>query len=101
MEWFWDQYLADPADADDPYASPLRAPDLSGLPPAYVITAEYDPLRDEGRLYADRLEQAGVPVTREESAGMIHGYLRRLDTFDSASVTASQIGNWLRETAGL
>ncbi len=101
MEWFWDNYLATPTDAQRPYASPLRADDLSRLPPAYIITAEFDPLRDEGLAYADRLEQSGVPVTREHCEGMIHGYLRRLDTFDCASITASRIGHWLRQSAGL
>jgi acetyl esterase len=72
MQYFWDLYLAEAEDGDHPYASPLRAPDLSGLPPARVQTAEFDPLRDEGRAYAERLEAAGVPVSYQCYEGMIH-----------------------------
>jgi acetyl esterase len=74
MQYYWNHYLRQPSDADDPRASPLRAADLSNLPPAHVITAEYDPLRDEGRAYAERLRAAGVPVVYRDEPGMIHGY---------------------------
>jgi acetyl esterase len=73
--WFKDNYLRGPADEADWRASPLRAGDLAGLPPAYVITAGFDPLVDEGRAYADRLRAAGVKVTYECFAGMIHGFV--------------------------
>ena len=73
--WFKGNYLRDTADEGDWRASPLKAADLSRLPPAYVITAGFDPLVDEGRAYADRLLAAGVPVTYECFEGMIHGFV--------------------------
>ncbi|AZH25737.1 alpha/beta hydrolase [Haloplanus aerogenes] len=75
MQWYWDRYLADDLDGANPYASPLRAPDLSDLPSATVVTAGYDPLRDEGAAYADRLREAGVSVTHAEYPGMVHVFV--------------------------
>ena len=75
MEWFWNNYLNSPADGLHPHASPLKAGDLSGLPPALVQTAEYDPLRDEGRAYARRLMEAGVQTTDRCYEGMMHLYM--------------------------
>ena len=73
MIWYWDQYLPGETETAHPYAAPLRAENLSGLPPAYVITAEFDPLRDEGEAYAARLREAGVTVTTLRCAGLTHG----------------------------
>jgi acetyl esterase len=75
MAWSWDQYLPDAGERANPLACPLRAQDLTGLPPAVVVTAEFDVLRDDGLRYADRLEEAGVPVIRHHYADTIHGFL--------------------------
>jgi acetyl esterase len=85
MQWFWAHYLGATDPADDPYAFPLRAPDLSGLPPAFVATAEFDPLRDEGEAYARRLREAGNDVTAQRYDGMIHGFLWTLGATPSGA----------------
>jgi acetyl esterase/lipase len=74
MVWFWDHYLPDATRRSEPDASPLRAPDLAGLPPTVVLTAEHDVLRDEGEAYAARLEEAGVTVDARRHAGQTHGF---------------------------
>jgi acetyl esterase len=74
MRWFWGHYLPKPEDGRHPYASPLEAAQFSGLPPALVLTAEFDPLRDEGEAYASRLRQAQVPVRQIRYDGIVHGF---------------------------
>ncbi len=98
MEWFWDHYLTGPPEADNPYASPLRARDLSGLPPAYALTAEYDPLRDEGERYGERLRKAGIPVEITRRPGMNHGFLFWCGVVDAADAAMAHACDWGRRT---
>jgi acetyl esterase len=91
MEWFRASYLDRPEDGKHPHASPLLAANLSGLPPALVITAECDPLRDEGEAYAKRLEQAGVPVTCTRYPGMIHPFFSMPGALTQARKAIEQV----------
>jgi acetyl esterase len=84
MHWFWDHYVPDKSVVDDWRVSPLKASDHAGLPPAFIATAEFDPLRDDGRAYAAKLRDAGVPVTYSEYAGMIHGFYWMQGVVDGA-----------------
>jgi acetyl esterase len=84
MIWFWKQYLAGAEDGQNPYAAPLRARSLSGLPPAFVATAGYDVLRDEGEAYAARLANEGVPVRAVRYAALHHGFIRLAAAFADA-----------------
>jgi acetyl esterase/lipase len=93
MRWFWNHYLAREAQGREPYASPLRAPSLAGLPQALVITAEYDPLCDEGEAYAARLRDAGVPVTLTRYPGMFHGFVRMTNILDKARTALDEIAS--------
>lgn len=91
MIWFWQQYLAHKEDRLHPYAAPLRATDLSDLPPALIITAEYDPVRDEAEHYAHRLQQSGVPVQLSRYNGMIHGFFRQFALFDQSKSALREV----------
>jgi acetyl esterase len=100
MIWFSGHYLRTPADADDPLASPLRATSLRGLPPALVVTAGYDPLRDEAERYAERLAADGVAVRVERYPGLIHGFFGMTATIEAAGAAIRQAGDALRSGLG-
>jgi acetyl esterase/lipase len=99
MKWFCDHY-ADEADRSDPRASPLRADNLAGLPPAIVITSEFDPLRDEGIAYADALTAAGVPVQHIAARGHTHTSLTMVDMVISGAKIRAEIADALRAFFG-
>jgi acetyl esterase len=95
MRWCWESYLSDPAEADNPHACPNRAERLDGLPPAYVVTAEYDPLRDEGAAYTARLRAAGVDATCVNYADMNHGFVSLAGVLDRADEALAAACGWL------
>jgi acetyl esterase len=103
MRWFWDKYAPDQETRVNPYASPLRAASLADLPPAYLITAEHDPLRDEGFAYADRLRDARVPVEHRHYGSQIHAFFSFTGVLDDADKAVSEAGAAIRsavEAAG-
>ncbi|MEE2663982.1 MAG: alpha/beta hydrolase [Myxococcota bacterium] len=100
MQWFWHHYLERAEDGQDPLAAPLRAKDLSGLPPATVVTAEYDPLRDEGEAYARRLDEAGVPTQAVRYDGVIHGFVSMYEQIDKGREAIEFGCKRLRESFG-
>jgi len=97
MRWFWDHYIGPNGNPNDPYASPLAADDLSGLPNAHVITAEYDPLRDEGNAYVARLMDAGVPTVSKCYDGMIHGFFGMSEVLDDAKAAIDSAAQELKK----
>lgn len=101
MAWFGRHYLASPEIALQPEASPLLAPDLSRLPPALVITAEFDPLRDEGEEYATRLQQAGVPVMLTRYPGMIHGFVVMRGALRAGQKAIQEVADFVRTGGGM
>jgi acetyl esterase/lipase len=96
VAWYRRHYLTGAQDAASPLASPLRAPSLAGLPPALVITAEYDPLRDQGEAYARRLAGAGVAVQLSRYPGMAHGFFTMAGTVDASRAALAQAAVQLR-----
>jgi acetyl esterase len=96
MTWFLGNYMGD-ADPKHPDASPLFVEDLSGLPPAFVLTAEFDPLRDEGKAYADRLQHAGIRVRYSCHAGMIHHFYGMAGIIPAARGALEAIGLGVKE----
>lgn len=95
MAWFWDQYC-DPDDRNDPKASPLRAADLSGQPPALVVTCQFDPLRDEGNAYAEALAAAGVPVQHLQCPGQTHTAIPAVDAMVTSEYARAAMADALR-----
>jgi acetyl esterase len=90
MAWFFDQYAPEGLDREQPYLSPLRAKTLKNLPPAYVVTAGHDVLRDEGKAYADALREAGVEVTHVNYEGMVHGFFNMQAVLDTAKTAIKE-----------
>jgi len=100
MKWFWGHYLSGEAEARNPYACPASARTLSGLPPALVITAEFDPLRDEGEAYAARLREEGVPSVLKRYEGVTHGFFGWPAQLDKAKTAIAEAGSALRAAIG-
>jgi acetyl esterase len=100
MGWFWNHYLEDPNDGAKPYASPLRATNFSNLPPTLLITAEFDPLHDEGAAYGAKLRDAGVKVVYSDYAGMIHGFFSLGHILDQTKNLHAEICRELRKAFG-
>jgi acetyl esterase len=96
VAWYWSHYLSTESDGRDPLASPLLADSLAGLPPALVITAEYDPLRDEGERYAGRLAADGVPVEISRYDGMAHGFFTMTGALEESRRALDQVADRLR-----
>ena len=98
VNWYWNHYLTDSADGQNPLASPLLAPSHADLPPALVITAEFDPLRDEGEFYAEKLYAAGVPTELSRYDGMVHGFFAMSGVLDGGRKAIAEAATWLRRT---
>lgn len=97
--WYFDQYLPPGVDRRAPQVSPLFERDLSGLPPTLIVTAECDPLRDEGETYAEKLREAGVDAELRRYPGMIHGFFQMTAALRSARQLHDELGGWLSPTS--
>jgi len=97
MQWFWKHYLKDESQGREPYASPMMAGNLAGLPPAIVITAELDPLRDEGEAYARRLTNAGVSVDMRRFDGVTHEFFGLAGAVSKATEAVTEAANGLKK----
>jgi len=95
MIFFWDNYLADPAQAKESLVSPLRTKNLSDLPPTMILSAEFDPLRDEAEAYAERLKESGCSVTCTRYDSVVHGFLRLANFSPTGRKAIEDIGGWL------
>jgi len=100
MDWFTDCYLPNRAAAREPSASPANAEDVRGLPPAMILTAEFDPLRDQGEAYARKLQSAGVAVELKRYDGMIHAFFSFPGVIDTAKVATTDVASALRRAIG-
>jgi acetyl esterase len=100
MRWFYGHFLNDPSEGDDPRVSPIRAESLAGLPPAFVVTAEFDPLRDQGIAYAEALASAGVSVTSTTYDGVFHGFFNMQAMIDQAKIAVGDAVVALRAAFG-
>ena len=98
--WYMEQYLRSEADKADLRASPLRAPSLAGQPPTMIVTAGFDPLRDEGRAYADRLRGAGVDVVYREYPGQIHAFVSLTKAIPQGLACTLEVADYLRQRLG-
>jgi len=98
--WYGEQYLRSEADKADLRASPLRAPSLAGQPPALIVTAGFDPLRDEGRAYGDRLREAGVDVVYREYPGQIHAFVSLTKAIPQGLACTLEVAEYLRKRLG-
>ena len=96
MDWFEGHYIPDGCDPEDPRISMMRGPDVDDLPPAYVATAGFDPLRDEGETYATRMRQAGVTVALQRHPGLIHGFANLTAICPSARAAMFEVAGALR-----
>lgn len=96
--WYWNHYVGDSFDLENPYLCPMRAKSFENLPDAYVVVATYDPLHDEGKAYAEALKNAGVNVEFHDCTELMHGFILFWDEIDAAYDVLVEIGEYLKRT---